>query len=180
MIIAGYDIETTGLLAPEHRIIEIYIGLWKPDGTRVFEYERRIDPQRSITAEAQRVHGIAGSDLVGKPVLETLAPDIVKIFGKANLEVAHNGAYFDAPFLEQELKRCGYAKPARPMVDTMLEGLWAHPEGKRPQLGELCFSLGVDYDPARAHAASYDVERMMECFFRGLNWGWIKLPEIAA
>lgn len=29
MIIAGLDIETTGLLTPDHQIIEIYISLWK-------------------------------------------------------------------------------------------------------------------------------------------------------
>lgn len=177
MLIAGYDIETTGLLTADHRIIELYIGLWRPNGTLAFQYEQRFDPQRAIAADAQRIHGISSADLVGMPIFEKHADHIVKILSKADVEVAHNGEGFDAPFLAQELQRVGRSKPVNPMIDTMLEGVWATPDGKKPNLGELCFSLGVDYDPSAAHAAHYDVHRMMDCFFRGLEWGWYRLPE---
>lgn len=176
-IIAGLDIETTGLLTPDHRIIEVYIGLWRDD-KKVFEYERRIDPQRSIAADAQKVHGITASDLMGKPTFDMIAPDIVKILSRAHVFIAHNGAEFDGPFLKQELRRVGHSLPQRPIFDTMLEGVWATPTGKKPRLQELCFACGIDYDPAKAHAAAYDVDRMMECLFRGASWGFFALPEV--
>lgn len=177
MLIAGYDIETTGLDVGDHRIVEIYIGLWRPDGTKAFEFEQRIDPKRSIAVEAQRVHGISQTDLIGKPDFETVAPSLARIFEKATIEVAHNGLSFDGPFTEYEMKRVGAPKPERPMFDTMIEGVWATPDGKKPNLGELCFACDIEYDPSKAHAAHYDVDRMMDCFFRGVEWGFFDISQ---
>lgn len=178
MIVAGIDTETTGLLTPDHRIIEVYIGLWK-DGRKVFQYDQRIDPQRAIAADAQKVHGISMGDLMGKPIWSAVAPNVVKVLEKADVFVAHNGEEFDFPFLDMELKRVGLALPERASFDTMKMGRWAVADGKNPRLGELCWSCGVDYDASKAHAASYDVDVMMECFFRGVDWGFYHLPPVA-
>ena len=178
MIIGGLDIETTGLEIGDHRIIEVYIGLWKPDGTKIFAFEQRIDPERSIAVDAQRVHGISSADLIGKPTWATVAPAVEKVLSKATHYVAHNGASFDMPFIKYELKRMKLELPDRPLVDTMNEGIWACPDGKKPTLQELCFAMNEPYDPALAHAASYDVDRMMVSFFKGLNQGWFHLPQV--
>jgi len=180
MKIAGLDTETTGLLNPEHRIIEIYIGMWDFE-TRARErvLKTRIDPERTIAADAQRVHGISSADLVGMPKFKAVAPHIVAFLGDCDLIVAHNGDEFDLPFINMELERTGYSKITTPSMDTMLLGRHATPNGKVPNLGELCFAYDVHYDPARAHAASYDVERMMDCFFKGVDWGWFKLKGAA-
>jgi len=176
MIIAGLDTETTGLEPGDHRIIEIYIGLWDlATQKRLFAYEQRIDPQRAILADAQRVHGISNSDLVGKPIWDTVAPNIVKILAKAHVIVAHNGESFDMPFINHELQRLGHPAVRLPLVDTV-QSRWASPIGKSPTLQELCFACDVTYDPEKAHAAAYDVEVMVECFFRGHRWGRFTLP----
>lgn len=176
MLYAALDTETTGLLAPDHRIIEVYIGLYK-NGKKVWEFDQRIDPQRSIGAEAQRVHGISASDLYGKPTFDAVASVIRGALDRADCFVWHNGDEFDGPFLDQELRRVGLpGMPQKPSIDTMLHGVWATPDGKKPRLGELCFACGVDYDTSKAHAASYDVDVMMECFMRGQKWGFFKLP----
>lgn len=176
-IIAGIDLESTGLLSPDHRIIEYYIALYK-GSTKIFEYNQRIDPQRSIGAEAQRVHGITASDLIGKPSWEEVAGTIATILGKADYFVWHNGDDFDGPFTKMELGRVGLTMPDRPSVDTMQQGVWATPDGKKPRLSELAFACGVDYDPSKAHAADYDVQVMMDCYFRGLDWNFFVPPEI--
>lgn len=174
-ILAGIDIETTGLLSSDHRIIEVYIGLWR-GAERIFEFDQRIDPQRSIAADAQRIHGIASTDLIGQPTWDAVAPNVVSVLEKASGFIWHNGDEFDGKFLEMELGRIGLSLPTRPSVDTMLEGIWATPDGKRPRLSELCFACGVEYDPAKAHAGSYDVQVMMEAYFKGLEWGFFQLP----
>lgn len=176
-IVAGIDLESTGLLSPDHRIIEYYIGLYKGT-TKIFEYNQRIDPQRSIAADAQRVHGISASDLIGKPTWNEVAATIAAVLSKADYFVWHNGDDFDGPFTKMELQRLGLSMPERPAVDTMQAGVWATPDGKKPRLGELAFACGVDYDPSKAHAASYDVDIMMQSYFRGLEWGFFQAPDI--
>jgi DNA polymerase-3 subunit epsilon len=174
--IAGVDIETTGLLSPDHRIIEIYIGLWDVDTReRVEELNQRIDPQRAIAADAQRVHGISNVDLVGCPIWLDVTNDVTHILGRADAIVGHNGKEFDLPFINQELQRVGRPIIELPIIDTMLDGRWATPIGKVPNLGELCFACEVDYDTTEAHAADYDVSVMMKCLFRGLEWGFFHL-----
>ena len=111
MIICGLDLETTGLLADDHRIVEVYAGLWRENGTLAFEYEQRINPQRAIAVEAQRVHGITSTDLLGKPLWPAVAPVLLKVMSKAQLFVAHNGDEFDWKFLEMEFKRISLPMP---------------------------------------------------------------------
>ena len=171
MKIVGLDLETTGLFAPEHRIIEVYAGVWDSDTRKLASFiNQRIDPERSIMAEAQRVHGISLLDLVGKPKFKDVAPALHGMLARADLLVAHNGAEFDLPFLNMEFKRVGLSKIETPMFDTMTAGRWATAFGKVPNLGELCFACDVSYDTSKAHAASYDVDVMMECFFKGIEW----------
>jgi len=175
MLLAGIDIETTGLLTPDHRIIEIYIGLWRDD-KKIWQYEQRIDPERAMSAEAQRVHGISIHDLFGEPKWNEVAPTIQGILKKADVYVAHNGQEFDMPFIAKELERVGLQMPEKPILDTMLHAIWATSDGKKPKLSELAFACGVDYDPALAHAASYDVEVMMACLLKARSWGYFALP----
>jgi len=174
MLLAGIDIETTGLLTPDHRIIEIYIGLWRDD-KKIWHYEQRINPERAISVEAQRVHGISIHDLFGEPKWDEIASIVQGILKKADVCVAHNGQEFDMPFIAKELECVGLQMPERPILDTMLHAIWATSDGKKPKLSELAFACGVDYDPALAHAASYDVGIMMACLFKARQWGYFTL-----
>jgi DNA polymerase III subunit epsilon len=178
MIVAGYDIETTGLKIGEDRIVEAYIGLWDVGSKSLIrQFTKRIDPQKAIAADAQRVHGISNADLIGCPIWDaTIAGELREIMHMADFGVAHNGQEFDVPFTNAELERIKLDKIAIPFVDTMLQGRHATPIGKVPNLGELCFAYDVLYDTSKAHAADYDVGVMMECFFRGLEWGFFALP----
>lgn len=175
LIAAGIDTETTGLLASDHRIIEIHIALWR-NGSKFWEYDQRIDPQRAISVEAQRVHGITSADLIGKPTWDVVGPQVYKVLTKADYYVWHNGNEFDGPFIDMELQRIGLALPVKPSVDTMLNGVWATPDGKKPRLGELCFACGTPYDESLAHGADYDVDVMMQSYLRGCAWGFFKEP----
>lgn len=178
MIIAGLDFETSGKLDPNHRIIESCVQRWEFDPTfasppRLIDTTtQRINPERSIDAAAFAVHHISAEDLVGKPTFVNYAPVLMDILESCDVVVAHNGHSFDRPYLEMELQRVGYplAKFNKlKWFDTMLEGRWATTWGKVPLLRELCFACGVDYDAEQAHAAEYDVERMMQCVFFGLR-----------
>lgn len=177
-IIAGFDLETTGLEIGDHRIIEVYIGLYR-DEHLLRKFHTLIDPKRSIGAEAMAVHKITMADVAGKPEWKEVAPTVQAYLAKADRWVAHNGREFDAKFLAYEFKRIGLQLPDRPIFDTM-DCVWATPDGKKPSLKELCFACGVEYletstTGTGAHAASYDVDVMMRSFFNAQRWGFIQL-----
>lgn len=172
-IIAGLDIETSGLEQPlGHRIMEIAVGFYDETGKRLGAWEQRVNPERPVDPKAQEVHGIAFTDVADCPVWSEVAPKVVKLLSKAQVVVAHNGVGFDMPFVTAELERVGLAMPEVKVIDTMLEGRWATPLGKLPNLGELCFATGVHYDKAKAHGAMYDIDVMMQAYFVGFKKGF--------
>lgn len=181
MLVAGYDLETTGLLDPTHRIIEAAIATYEWDGLRAKHLNTktwRINPQRSIDAKARAVHGISESDLIGKPLWPAVAPEIHAALDACDVVVAHNGLGFDFPFTIAELERISHPVPDFEPFDTMEQGRWSTAMGTAPNLGALCWACGVDYDPSKAHTAEYDVLTMMECFFFGLRRKTFIMPEI--
>lgn len=173
--ILGVDTETTGVeLDKGDKIIEIALIKYDFDGKKIDEYVRRIDPERSINPKAQAVHGIAYSDLIGCPKFEDLAGEVAERVNEASLLIAHNFA-FDGPFIATELKQSGYEVDLVSSFCTMENGRWATFDGKYPKLAELCRALGVDYDTSAAHAASYDVDVMMQCFFKARQRGFFQV-----
>lgn len=174
MILTGLDLETTGLdYEKGHEIIEICL-LHYDSATRqeVGGYTTRVYTERPIDADAQAVHGIANADLKGEPLWSLVAPKVIYQLKDTGSLVIHN-ADFDYPFLDHELKRAGFSAGLMlPTYCTLKNGRWACFDGKSPKLQELCFALGVPYDPALAHAARYDVERMMACYFKGVDRGF--------
>lgn len=178
MLITGLDTETTGL-SPEKgdRIIEVCLSVYDfTTRTKKVCFKQRIHPgSKSIHPDAQRVHGISMEDLVGCPTFDKVAPKICAILERSDWAIAHN-LDFDAPFLQHELSACGLSLPAKLKgYCTMENGRWACPDGKLPRLQELCGSLGVEYDPSKAHAAEYDVDVMMQSLFIGLDLGFFRL-----
>jgi DNA polymerase-3 subunit epsilon len=172
-----FDSETTGL-SPEKgdKIIELALLTYDWETQKMVDrYVQRYDPERAISAGAQEVHGIAYSDLVGMPKFREHAPDVAHRFNDSDLAVAHN-IPFDLEFLISEFTEAGVAIPDVDGWDTMSESRWACPDGKYPRLGELCFALGIPYDPAAAHSAEYDVEVMAACFFEAVKRGAWTLP----
>lgn len=184
LIITGFDTETTGLMTPEHRIVEVGLVMRRfnvdtGEVQHLAKFERRFNPGRPMDPKAQAVHGIAFEDVAHCPRLEDDDKGIEliqRILAKSDLIVAHNGEGFDKPFLAQEFARIGKPLPAYLLADTMLQGRWATPLGKVPNLGELCFACRVPYDPDKAHGALYDVEVMLDCFQFGLRRDFFKLP----
>ena len=176
-LLCALDTETTGLdQADGHRIIEVNMQVFDlATRERKVNFTQRINPERSISPAAQAVHHISLADLAGKPTWNTVAPRIQLILSKCVVAVAHN-AEFDLPFIGMELMRIGMKVPTIDVFCTMESGRWATPTGKLPSLKELCFACDVPYDPEAAHAADYDVDRMVECLWKGADWGFFKLP----
>lgn len=175
MVIAGLDTETTGVHFDKgDRILEACFGLYEADGDSIRHLKtitQRINPQRAIPADAQAIHGISYEDVKASPTWADWAPTAKKILDRVEMLVIHNAA-FDIPFLYGEMDRVGC--PVGRQIQTfctMERGRFGTFDGKNPSLRELCWSLGIDYDPSAAHAAEYDVHKMMECYNKGIKLG---------
>lgn len=182
IVVTGIDTETTGLNQEDgHRIIELGVSVYKTADLKTFTkvgktWLQRINPLRPIDKAAQNVHGISIEELRGCPEWKDVAPKLEKILNATNLLVAHNIG-FDAPFTALELMRVGLKMPNVETFCTMLEGRHATGMGKVPSLEELCWAYDVEYDASAAHAADYDIEKTMECFFKGIKAGRFILPD---
>jgi DNA polymerase III subunit epsilon len=173
-LIAGLDLESTGVDPANDRIVEVAVVVMELEtGITRMRFERRVNPGQHIPAGAVEIHGISDADVMGAPSFRNMAPGIVALLSRVDLIVAHNGEAFDGPLLVHEIVRSGVSLPATlpPVFDTMLEGRGCTSDGKVPNLGELCYALDVDYDPARAHGALYDVEVLLAAFRRGWELG---------
>lgn len=171
-VIGGLDLETTGFdYATGDRIVEACIGIYRldDDGLRhVRTFTQRINPERTIPADAYRVHGISNEDVKLSPKWIEFAPTVDKLLQKCDLVVIHNRD-FDWPFLNAAQAAAGYPiDSSKETFCTMRSAPWATFDGKSPSLQELCWSMGIEYDPSAAHAADYDVDRMMQCYAKGV------------
>jgi DNA polymerase III subunit epsilon len=176
--VAFTDIETTGLLDPEgeERIIEVAVIQHDLDtGALIREFVWRSNPMRKIGIKAFKVHGISLDDLAKEPTFDLIAPAIRGSIEPCVLAVAHNGDFFDFPFLQRELTRCGQRMTVPKTYDTMVQARWATGNGKNPKLAELALCLDIEYNPKEAHGALYDTRVLAACFFEAKRIGWVKI-----
>ena len=98
------DTETTGLSTSEnHRIVEIgciELNNQIPTNKTFHEY---INPQRSVSEDAYKIHGYSDKFLSNKKIFSEIAETFLD-FIKNKKIIIHNAA-FDLPFLNYELKK---------------------------------------------------------------------------
>jgi DNA polymerase-3 subunit epsilon len=153
------DTETTGFEPSQgHRLVEIAcleIEEFVPTGRSFHVY---VDPCRDMPPEAQRVHGLSGEFLRGKPRFEH--PDVVDAFlefiGDAPI-VAHN-AGFDRAFVNWELGLCSREHLPEPRwVDTLALAKHRFP-GMHNSLDALCKRFKISLSEREKHGALIDAK----------------------
>jgi DNA polymerase-3 subunit epsilon len=157
------DTETTGLDPRSgDRIVEIgCVELYNhiPTGRRLHHY---VNPERSISIEALRVHGIDDKFLKDKPVFRAIAKELLEFVGDAPL-IAHN-ALFDLDFINTELTRAGFpGLAAERIVDTLMLARRKHPAGPN-SLDALMARYQIDGSRRTLHGALLDAELLSEVY----------------
>ncbi|CAN6250197.1 unnamed protein product [Urochloa humidicola] len=113
-----FDIETTGFLHADNRIVEF--ALRDLSGGKNCTFETLINPERRVPMHAAKANNIT-TELVCRPDVPRFG-DILPILlayvqsrqspGKPVLWIAHNAKLFDIPFVMQEFERCSAQVPA--------------------------------------------------------------------
>lgn len=158
-----FDTETTGLsFSGGDRLVEIgCVEMFNRVETgRTFH--AYINPERTMPAEAQAVHGLSDAFLADKPLFGDICEALIEFLGDAPL-IAHN-ANFDMGFLNGELGRCGRAIIAMErMVDTLLLARGRHP-GAKHTLDALCVRYGIDRSHRVLHGALLDAQLLAQVY----------------
>jgi len=100
------DIETTGGSYRNSRVLEV-AAIRFENGEIVKEYSTLLNPESYIPANITSLTGISEHDIVGAPVFEDIADELLEILDGA-VFVAHN-VRFDYSFLKQEFANIGTA-----------------------------------------------------------------------
>ncbi len=107
------DTETTGVRPGEDHLLTI--GICDQDGREVAYFEVCPPPECASWPRAQRVNGISPADVLGKPSIDDIRPELQRILDAADTIVCYN-AEFDLGFL----RAAGFVCPQRE-VDVMLD-----------------------------------------------------------
>ena len=136
---AVIDVETTGLSAQSHRIVELAIIRTDEHGVPLDEWTCRFHPDGPVGAT--QIHGITDRDVAHAPKFSQLREEISMRLG--GVAVAGHNIRFDLAFLRAEYARAGWAMPFLPSLCT-LDASWAYlPQLDRRRLSDCCQASGI-------------------------------------
>ena len=168
------DTETTGLSTLEkHRIVEICcIELNNQIPTNKI-FHKYINPQRSVSDEAYKIHGHSDEFLSEKKTFSEIS-EVFLNFIKDKKIIIHN-ASFDLSFINYELKLINQ-KPVdkENVIDTLEIARIKYP-GSQNSLDALCKRFNIDNSKREKHNALIDCYLLKEIYFNLLDQKELKL-----
>ena len=157
------DIETTGLEFKEgHKIIEIACLELSNFLPTEKTYHTFINPEKESSASAREKHGISDDFLKDKKLFREIVPVFLE-FIKNSPIVAHNGLYFDIPFLNHELKSNNFNILKNPVVDTLVLAKKKFPTSPA-NLDALCRRFDIDLSIRKKHGALIDSKLLAKVY----------------
>ena len=157
------DTETTGLSTTEkHRIVEIgCIELENQIPTNNI-FHKYINPKRSVSEEAYKIHGYSDKFLSNKKTFAEIAEDFLN-FIKNKKIIIHN-APFDLSFLNYELKLINQKPINKENVIDTLEIARSKYPGSQNSLDALCKRFNIDNSKREKHNALIDCHLLKEIY----------------
>ncbi len=156
------DVETTGLdVAKHHRIIEIGCVELVSGRRSGKVFHTYLNPARSSSPEALKVHGLDDDFLRDKPSFADIADIFLALIKDARL-VIHN-AEFDLGFLNRELELIQKPSLKNDIVDTLLVAREKFPNQSN-RLDALCQRFGIDISQRTKHGALLDAGLLAEVY----------------
>ncbi|MFI1253486.1 TerD family protein [Streptomyces netropsis] len=144
------DVETSGLVARQHRVLSVAVVTVGPDGEQTGEFSTLLNP--GCDPGPVHVHGLTADRLAGAPTFEQVAGRIGAMLQDRVL-VAHN-AQFDYDFLAHEFARARMWLPVSQRLCTLALNRRVDPATDDLKLGTLAAHYGVPQ--LRAHDALDD------------------------
>ena len=155
----AFDLETTGLDAQVHKIIELAAVKFSLQKTGP-RFTTLINPCIPVPITASQINGITDQMLQDKPRIQDVLPHFINFVGSTIL-VAHN-AQFDLSFLTRSLHTCKLQPVNNFIIDTMELAKQILPNQNKYSLGFLSRTLMLP--TASTHRAEEDTLACKELF----------------
>lgn len=159
-----FDLETTGTDVLHDRIVEISMIKLQPDGSET-QRTIRVNPERSIPAEATAVHHISDADVADAPTFRQIAAPLAESFSGCDL-AGFNSNRFDIPLLAEEFARAGidfdFATPRFIDVQTIFHK-------KEQRTLSAAYRFYCDKNLEDAHSAAGDTRATFEVLLAQLD-----------
>ncbi len=157
------DTETTGLsITEKHRIVEIGCIEMENQIPTNNIFHVHINPQRSVSEEAFKVHGYSEKFLSDKKTFLEISEDFLKFIDKKKI-IIHN-ASFDLSFLDYELKLINKKPMIRENVIDTLDIARKKFPGAQNSLDALCKRFNIDNSRREKHNALIDCHLLKEVY----------------
>lgn len=137
-----FDTETTGL-NPTGGDEIISLGAVRIVNGRLLGddvFDQLVNPQRSLSRDSIRIHGIQEDMLIDQPTIETVLP-LFHRFAEGTILVAHNAA-FDMRMLQVKEGPTG-VRFINPVLDTMLLSAVVHPAQESHNIEDIALRMGI-------------------------------------
>ena len=162
------DTETTGLsIDQNHRIVEIGCIELKDQIPTKNVFHEYINPERSVSTEALKVHGYSDNFLSNKKKFQEIADSFLSFIRDKKI-IIHN-AGFDLSFLNYELKLTKKNKiDKKNIIDTLEIARQKYP-GSQNSLDALCKRFNIDNSKREKHSALVDCQLLKEVYINLLD-----------
>ncbi|ANG66157.1 putative quorum-sensing-regulated virulence factor [Chlamydia gallinacea] len=154
------DCEMTGLDIKKDRIIEFAAVRFTFDKV-IDSIECLINPERVVSAESQKIHGISNAMLKNQPLMATVFPKIKAFLKEGDYIVGHSVG-FDIQVLSQEAERIGSSFLSKYHIIDTLRLAKEYGDSPNNSLEALAVHFNVPYDGN--HRAMKDVEINISIF----------------
>jgi DNA polymerase III epsilon subunit family exonuclease len=163
LIYTAFDTETTGLQPSQGDEI-IQIGALRVSAGHIdadHAFEALVDPQRPISPESEKIHGITNEQVRGKPTIKQVLPEFYD-FCEGSVLLGHNVA-FDMRFLQMKEQSIRVVF-RQPVIDTLLLSAVAYPNQPHHSLEASMALLGVEIE--HRHSAYSDAVATAQVFLK--------------
>ena len=162
------DTETTGLSTLEnHRIVEIGCIELKDQIPTNKIFHQYLNPERSISEEAFKIHGYSDKFLSDKKIFAEIADEFLEFISNKKI-IIHNAA-FDLEFLNFELKKVQKKKIEKENIIDTLEIARKRFPGSQNSIDALCKRFRIDNSKREKHNALLDCNLLKEIYINLLD-----------
>ena len=160
------DIETSGL-GGDDKTVEIFAVVIDHNKNMTDDiFHRYLNPQKKMTKESIKIHGLTEDFLYDKPKFKDVAHDFVSFLGESSNIISHNIS-FDMSFINRELKNsgCDVIDESR-HVCTLKMSRRMFPRLKSYSLISLVDYFNINSSGVKFHSAKDDVRMLVELYKR--------------